>query len=297
MTGARCVICDGPTVPAFIATDRNRRLSDETFTYLRCHRCATVQLSPVPNDLGRFYPPQYYSLPQTRDEFARTAAPERYKLELIQPVAPGGRLVEIGPAIGGFAVHADAAGYQVSAIEMDPDCCRFLRDVVGIEVHETADPTAALAAHGPFDVVAMWQVLEHLPNPRQVLEAAAAALSRGGVLAIAVPNPQALQFRWFGPRWTHVDAPRHLTLIPPSTLVSVGVQLGLEVALLTTTDIGTLGWNYFGWRESLAGFTTGERTQAALRVAGSVMTRVMAPVERRDRRGATYTVLLRRPLG
>jgi 2-polyprenyl-3-methyl-5-hydroxy-6-metoxy-1,4-benzoquinol methylase len=283
------------TVPAFTATDRNRRLSDESFGYQRCRQCHTLELSPVPEDLSRYYPAEYYSLPQTRAEFAITAAPERYKLDLLRPVAPGGRLVEIGPAIGGFAVHADAAGYEVSAIEMDPHCCRFLREVVGIEVFETADPVPALREHGPFDVIAMWQVLEHLPDPRQVLEAAAAALSRGGVLAIAAPNPQALQFRCFGARWTHVDAPRHLTLIPSLTLVSIGEELGLEVALLTTIDIGTLGWNYFGWRESLAGFGRGEGVRAALRFAGSALTRVMAPAERRGGLGSTYTLLLRRP--
>lgn len=295
MSAARCVLCGAATRPAFTATDRNRRLSDEIFTYVRCQQCQTLELSTVPDDLGRYYPAQYYSLPQTREELEITAAPERYKLDLLWPVAPRGRLIEIGPAIGGFAAHADEAGYEVSAIEMDPACCRFLRDVVGIEVHQTADPAPALREHGPFDVVAMWQVLEHLPDPRQVLEAASAALSPGGVLAIAVPNPQALQFRWFGARWTHVDAPRHLTLIPPQTLVSIGGELGLEVALLTTVDIGTLGWNYFGWRESLAGFARGERARAVLRFGGSVLTRVMAPVERRNCRGSTYTLLLRRP--
>lgn len=225
----------------------------------------------------------------------RAAAPERYKLDLVRPFAPGGRLIELGPAIGGFAAQASDAGYETSAIEMDPESCRFLRDVVGIEVHETADPAPALREHGPFEVIAMWQVLEHLPDPRPVLEAAAGALAPGGVLAIAAPNPEALQFRLFGARWTHVDAPRHLSMIPSRTLISVGSELGLEVALLTMTDIGTLGWNYFGWRESLAGYGSGDRARSVLRLAGSVLTRVMAPAERRARNGATYTLLLRRP--
>ncbi len=295
MTGARCVVCGAPTTPAFHTTDRNRRLSAESFSYRRCRQCQTLELSPVPDELGRYYPPEYYSLPQTREELALVAASERYKLDLLAPVAPRGRLIEIGPAIGAFAVHASDAGYETSVIEMDPECCRFLRDVIGIEVHETADPAPALREHGPFDVIAMWQVLEHLADPREVLGAAADALAPGGVLAIAVPNPDALQFRVFGARWTHVDAPRHLSLITSQTLVSVGANLGLEVALLTMIDSGTLGWNYFGWRESLAGFAGGQRARGALRFAGSVLTRFMAPVERRGGNAATYTLLLRRP--
>lgn len=238
---------------------------------------------------------EYYALPASRAALAAAAAPDRYKLELVRSVVPRGRLIEVGPAIGGFAVHAADAGYDTSAIEMDPDCCRFLRDVVGIEVHNTAHPARALRAHGPYDVIAMWQVLEHVPDPRGVLEAASSALAAGGVLAIAVPNPEALQFRLFGARWTHVDAPRHRSLSPARTIISLGESLGLEVALLTMTDAGTLGWNWFGWRESLAGFSDHESGRRGLRFAGSVVTRLMAPVERRGHNAATYTLLLRRP--
>ncbi len=98
-------------------------------------------------------------------------------------------MIEIGPAIGGFAVHASDAGYETSVIEMDPECCRFLRDVIGIEVHETADPAPALREHGPFDVIAMWQVLEHLADPREVLGAAAEALAPGGCWRSLRPIP------------------------------------------------------------------------------------------------------------
>jgi 2-polyprenyl-3-methyl-5-hydroxy-6-metoxy-1,4-benzoquinol methylase len=295
VTASPCVICGGDTVPAFVVTDRNRRISDERFEYLRCQACDSLVLASVPDDIGRYYPATYYALPESRDALASATAPEHYKLDLLRSLVPGGRLVEVGPAVGGFVLHAKDAGYDTSAIEMDPGCCRFLRDVVGITVHETGDPAVALRANAPFDVIAMWQVLEHLADPEGALEAAAAALAPGGILAIAVPNPKALQLRVFGPRWTHVDAPRHRSLSPAETLIAVGRRLGLEVALLTMTDAGTLGWNWFGWRESLAGFSEDQRARTALRLAGSVLSRLMAPVERRGHNAATYTLVLRRP--
>ncbi len=295
MTLGTCAICGGATAFAFATTDRNRRLSLERFDYDRCTACGTLALVSVPDDLDRYYPAEYYALPHDRDELLAAATPERYKLDIVRRFVPAGRLVEIGPAVGAFAVVAQESGYETSAIEMDADCCRFLRESVGIEVHETADPAGALAAFGPFDVIAMWQVTEHLPNPREVLAAAAAALRPGGVLALAVPNPDALQFRVFGSRWTHVDAPRHLFLISAMTMIRIGSQIGLEAVLLTTVDPGTLGWNFFGWRESLAGFARGRRFERALRLAGSVVARVMEPVDRRDRNAATYTLVLRRP--
>ena len=199
VTVPECVICGGATVPAFIATDRNRRISDRAVRVPPLPGAAARSCwRAVPEDIGRYYPHEYYSVPSSREELMITAAPERYKLDLVGRSCPRGRLIEVGPAIGGFAVHAQGAGYDTSAIEMDPDCCGFLRDVVGIEVHETSDPAVALRDNGPFDVIAMWQVLEHLPDPVSVLVAAAAALAPGGVLVIAVPNPEALQFRMFG---------------------------------------------------------------------------------------------------
>jgi 2-polyprenyl-3-methyl-5-hydroxy-6-metoxy-1,4-benzoquinol methylase len=295
VSAGRCVICGAESTVAFVTADRNRRLSTARFTYQRCEGCGTLSLAPVPVDLSRYYPPEYYVLPRSRAELLASAGPERYKLDIVGRFVPAGRLVEIGPAVGGFAVVAQEAGYETSAIEMDAACCEFLRTEVGIAVHETADPTAALAAHGPFEVIAMWHVIEHLENPREALAAAAAALQPGGVLALAAPNPDALQFRVLRSRWTHIDAPRHLVLVPISTLEALALELGLDVVLATTSDPGTLGWNLFGWRESLAGFARGRYPREVLRRLGSAVGRAIAPLERRGHNGATFTLVLRRP--
>jgi 2-polyprenyl-3-methyl-5-hydroxy-6-metoxy-1,4-benzoquinol methylase len=296
MSSVTCGICGAPATAALVATDRNRRLSEDRFTYYRCTSCRTLQLVPVPADLGRYYTAEYYAVPDDRGALVAASGAERYKLELIRPLVPAGRLVEVGPAVGGFAAVMQDAGYETSAIEMDADCCRFLREVVGVPVQETDDPVQALAVGAPFDVVAMWHVIEHLPNPREVLAAAAAALAPGGIIALAAPNPDAAQFRLLRSRWTHLDAPRHLALIPPTAFTQLGRELGLEVVLTTTRDAGTIGWNRFGWREFLAGFARGRYPRFALRLAGSVLARAMQPLDRREGRGSTYTVVLRRPL-
>jgi 2-polyprenyl-3-methyl-5-hydroxy-6-metoxy-1,4-benzoquinol methylase len=277
-----------------VATDRNRRVSRAHFTYRRCEVCGTLALAQVPDDLGSYYPPDYYVIPASRGELLATAGPEQYKLDILRPLAPRGRLVEVGPAVGAFAAVAQEAGYDTSAIEMDAACCEFLRDEVGIQVYETDDPSAALAGGGPFDVIAMWHVIEHLQDPLAVLAAAAAALTPGGVIALAAPNPEAFQFRILGSRWTHLDAPRHLVLVPIPALERAARVLGLEVLLVTTQDAGTVAWNVFGWRESLAGFARGRYVRHALRLVGSLVAHAMSPLERRDQQGSTYTLVLRR---
>jgi 2-polyprenyl-3-methyl-5-hydroxy-6-metoxy-1,4-benzoquinol methylase len=291
-----CPHCGAVAHLRLTAEDRNRRLSSERFRYWECERCRVVFLWPVPEELGRFYPSDYYALPASRAELVSGSRPhDTYKIDIVRALAPGGRLVEVGPGIGGFAALAQDAGYDVEAIEMDAGASTFLTSVVGVKVHQTDDAAGALRREGPFDVVAMWHVIEHLPDPFETLRAVTDALAPGGVALIAAPNPDALQFRLLGRRWTHLDAPRHLFFIPIPTLVEAAGALGLEIAAVTTTDPGTLMWNRFGWRETMAHSVRGRYVAHALRLLGAFPAALAAPVERRGRRGTTYTVALRRP--
>ena len=291
-----CALCHGPSVGVLRARDVNRRVSHETFDYVRCGECGSLSLRNVPADLGRYYPASYYDVPSTLAELDGRTANERYKLQLIQRWVAAGRVVEVGPAFGMFARVAQQAGYEVDTIEMDERCCAFLRDVVGVGATQSDDVVQALERLAPADVIAMWHVLEHLPSPWDALAMAAARLRPGGVLVLATPNPQALQFRVFGRFWTHLDAPRHLHLLSSAAVAEHGRALGLEPVLITTTDAGSLGWNSFGWAVTLRNFFAATPLRAVAHLAGRILNKLVAPLERRGQRGSAYTIVLRRPV-
>jgi SAM-dependent methyltransferase len=273
--------------------DYNRRLASSRFTYFSCAECGSLSLPEPPADLDRFYPSAYYQMPADRRELAAIAAGERYKVELVQRFVKGGRLLEIGPAVGGFAYLAKQAGFEVETVEMDAACCEFLREVVGVGVTHSADARAVLVRSAPLQVVALWHVLEHLPDPIETLAAAAGALAPGGILVIAAPNPSSLQFSLFRSRWAHLDAPRHLQLIPLTYLRSRGAGWGLTSVLETATDQGGVGWNLFGWSLSLDNVAR----SAGLRfphLGARAISRLARPLERSDLRGSTYTIILRK---
>jgi 2-polyprenyl-3-methyl-5-hydroxy-6-metoxy-1,4-benzoquinol methylase len=292
MTSPSCPLCGGASAPSFSTPDRNRGLSDEVFHYRRCERCATHFLVNVPEDLGRYYPDAYYVLPSAA-QLERLRSAERHKLELTGGDAHG-RLVEIGPGAGGFSYAARRAGYDVTAIEMDARAGEHVRRVAGVDVVLSDEPHTALAGLPPSRAIALWHVLEHLPDPWACVEAAADNLEPGGVLVIAMPNPDAFQLRVLGARWAHIDAPRHLFLIPSRTLLAEAARHGLECVTLTARDRGGLYWNRFGWQYLLMrpGATKAQATAATAFGLGAFL--VMSPIELSDLRGATYTAVLRK---
>lgn len=291
---ANCPLCDGACVDAFATRDRNRNIGNEVFLYRRCLVCEVLHLDDVPENLARFYPDTYFGLP-TVEQLRARAATERYRIDLVTRQVRNGRLVEIGPGDGIFAVQALDAGFDVAAIEPDAGAAAHLRATLGIDVVESAAAEEELVSLGPAQAIVAWHVLEHVPRPWDVLRAAAASLLPGGILVIATPNPMAFGLRVLGPRWPHIDAPRHLFLLPPQAITARGRTLGLEPVQLTGTDQGSVHWNAFAWHYALRRPGAGVLREQLAQLAGEVISRGLAPIERHGLRGAAYTLVLRRP--
>jgi hypothetical protein len=178
---------------------------------------------------------------------------------------------------------------------MNSECCHYIRTRLGAEAICSDRPAATLRALPPARVVTLWHVLEHLPDPRDMLVAATDALLPGGVLAIGVPNPESIQFRVLRSRWHHLDAPRHLCLIPGPALLGQARELGLEPMLRTTSDPFGRLCNVHGWLYALRRDpSVGPPSSTVLRAASHVAA-LLAPLERRRCRGTALTLLLRKP--
>jgi 2-polyprenyl-3-methyl-5-hydroxy-6-metoxy-1,4-benzoquinol methylase len=285
-----CPLCGAQTVAAFSTTDRNRACSSERFHYRRCAACGSYLLADVPADLGRYYPADYYGFPKAH-ELDKAAALEAPKLELIMRHATRGRFVEIGPGAGAFSRAAHNAGFEVTAIDMDAACCEYLERVVGVQAIQSDAPERVLNDLDPANAIAMWHVLEHVPHPWQLLDAAARHLAPGGVLAIATPNPQSLQFRLLRGRWAHVDAPRHRSLIPYAALRARCHDAGLTATLVTTGDPTGRNCNRLGWVYALRRFPARHHTTLRVALLSELLVHGLGPAEHRGLNGAAYTAL------
>jgi len=207
-----------------------------------------------------------------------------------------GRLLEIGASYGMFAYLAKKEGFDVEAIEMNTECCAFLRRVVGVKAINSAEPVTVLQRTEPYDVIALWHVIEHMTDPWSMLDAICAALAPGGICVLASPNPEAWQFRVMGRYWPHLDAPRHVVLIPMRLLQQKMAAANMKTVLATTTDQGSIGWNSFGWEFLFANSMHGHHRyiQRGLHLAGKCVGVCVGPIERREGKGSAYTMIFQK---
>jgi 2-polyprenyl-3-methyl-5-hydroxy-6-metoxy-1,4-benzoquinol methylase len=293
LTRMSCRLCGSPAQLAFLAYDRNRALGTERFAYTRCAACHCVALREVPSDLARYYPAGAYGAAEEASR-PQLVERERAKLELVRRYTPGRKIVELGPGPGLFTRFASDNGFEVTAIEMDESYCRQLNEIPGVTAICSDEPADVLATLTPSDAIVLWHVIEHLADPWKVLERCVERLVPGGVLAVSTPNPDSLQFRLLRSRWVHLDAPRHLQLIPAQTLERELLRAGMVRTLTVTDDPVGRELNRMGWEFALRPRPARNRATPIRWRASILMAGLLAGVERRQLAGASYTSLFTR---
>jgi 2-polyprenyl-3-methyl-5-hydroxy-6-metoxy-1,4-benzoquinol methylase len=264
------------------------------FRYQRCRGCSLTFIEQIPENLAQYYVNEQYDIPAGAAGFEPRAESQRWKVDILKSLASPGPLLEVGPATGEFAFAARKEGYAPTLLEMDANCCRYLRDALGLNVRQTADPAADLDSPVRYGAICVWQAIEHVPRFWTLMENAAARLADGGVMILSTPNPASLQARVLGRYWPHLDAPRHLYLIPQAWMRSFARKHGLEVVLDTTRDIGSLGLNYYGWYLAARNAIGRMEPNRAVNFVAQGLTSILRPWEETEGRGCSYTVALRR---
>jgi SAM-dependent methyltransferase len=211
----------------------------ETFAVVACTRCGLGRTTPQPGDLAKYYGPAYHG--GRHGLMAEYCARRRLRFVGGAAGAPRGRrLLDIGCGDGTFLLAAQRAGWVVAGTEMNPEIAR--RE--GLTVWADLDDAASAA---PYSCITLWHSLEHMRAPRQVLEHASRLLEPGGTMLIAVPNAEGLQARLFGPKWFHLDVPRHLFHFGHQSLRVMANAAGLEEVRCFHLEAEL---DLFGWGQS-----------------------------------------------
>jgi 2-polyprenyl-3-methyl-5-hydroxy-6-metoxy-1,4-benzoquinol methylase len=153
-------------------------------------------------------------------------------LDVIERVRAGrrGRLLDIGTAGGSFLKVAKDRGWTVDGCEPNRWLCDWANQHYGL----TITPGTVFEQNYPaarFDVVTLWDVLEHTPDPRRVIEECRRLLAPGGLLVINYPDIGSWIARVMGRSWVFLLSV-HLYYFTRTTIARLLTDCGFEMRLV-----------------------------------------------------------------
>lgn len=241
----RCPVCGagvGNAVTFLKQSFDRTRLSDFTyasrkmpefmsFELVTCGSCETVYASsaPPPQALARAYHEAQYD--SAEEAKLAAAAYEKALSPYLATLPSFRRALEIGTGTGVFLSVLKRAGFaEVIGVEpsraaidaADPQVRSFIREGIFVENDFEAES---------LDLICCFQTLEHVPEPRQLVESCARLLRKGGLLAIVVHDYRAPINRALGRRSPIIDI-EHLQLFCRPSLNRLLSTAGLEIVCI-----------------------------------------------------------------
>jgi 2-polyprenyl-3-methyl-5-hydroxy-6-metoxy-1,4-benzoquinol methylase len=155
----------------------------------------------------------------------RTFSKSLKHIERIQPMR--GRLLDIGTAGGAFLGVAVKHGWEVFGCEPNRWLARWGSDHYGIRIKPGTIFDMDLDSSF-FDVVTLWDVLEHTPDPKRVLIECNRILKPGGLIIVNYPNINSIISRIMGRKWVFLLSV-HLYYFSPMTIQRILLETGFEI--------------------------------------------------------------------
>lgn len=207
--------------------------------YYRCENCLVlfVKMSLSDSAVHSHYAESYYEslgnkgcgrsgYPSYRASYSTLTDGFQRKLDFVQRYVKGGKLLDAGAAYGFFVKAAepffDGVGLDVSAYAAEIAKRDFNANVYVGDIEQTH------FLHDAFDVVVMWDIIEHIVRPVKALKEVHRILRPGGYLFVSTDDAANWLCRILGHRWWALAAPLHLCHFSKRGLEVACERAGLE---------------------------------------------------------------------
>jgi SAM-dependent methyltransferase len=240
-----CTLCGASGASLVYRNCRDRRhWLPGRFDLVRCRDCGLVRTDPRPSvgSIAEFYPPSYVSfaaeVPSTSAWYAVLRSVVRLPYVLRYGSADPwfrpsdtNRLLDVGCGTGVYLQAMVNLGWSVRGVEPDAAAAARAAERLGVQPDRIFVGRVEDADFPPetFDLVTMAHVLEHLHNPRGVLERIRRWLRPGGMIRLWLPNFESIESRVFRKLWFGLDVPRHLYHFGPHTIRATLETVGFSV--------------------------------------------------------------------
>lgn len=212
-----------------------------SYALVHCSHCGFQFLNPRPAPLGIgiYYDAENYtpflssgnsvSMFNRLYTFVRSYS-VAWKRHKIGRFGKKGSILDIGCGTGEFLHEMSSNGWKTAGLEPSKEASGFARKTYGLNITTGfIDEPSMRSITGPFDVITMWHVLEHVHTPIESLGAVKEKLSDDGLLVIAVPNMSSFDAGVYRRDWVALDVPRHLLHFTPATMKELLSKAGLDL--------------------------------------------------------------------
>jgi len=217
------------------------KFRDEPFAVVTCQDCELTYVTPRLDDeqlISEVYDEGYWSSDAAklrgytnyRDDAPLYLKTYRRRLSVIRRhFREPGRVLDIGCAAGYFLSVMKEEGWQVTGLEPSDPIRAQAEERLGAE-NLLSDP-AALAdlEPGSFDLVTLWDVIEHIPDFLATLRTIRGLLSKNGRLLIETQNIDSRAAAVLGKRWQHYKHAEHIYHFNPKTIGRALGESGFDI--------------------------------------------------------------------
>lgn len=200
----------------------------------QCGTCKHTFVYPTPPNLAEIYTEQYFKndggvahgyvdYDQDKEPMRSVFVAAIQKLESLTPLRT---LFDVGAATGFFLDRAKECGWQTSGSEISDYAADIARSR-GHHMYVGELPTMQIAER--LGAISMWDVLEHVADPRAYVRAVHGLLADDGVLFVNTVNVASLWARLLGKRWQLIVPPEHLNYFSTKSIQQLLTQEGFEV--------------------------------------------------------------------
>ncbi len=232
-----CGLCSSPAVKG-LYTIRGIDLK-------QCEDCGAIFVYPPSSfeELLSGYQEQYFQSGEhlewgyedyfrLEEEVRETA---RRRLQVMSNYVSGGKLLESGCATGWFLDEAARQGFDVQGVEISRFASEWGRENLGLRIF-TGTLSEARLADEEFDVVVLWDVLEHLTEPLAELNQISRILKSGGYLFVSIPDAGSFWARAMGNKWFgYAKIREHIFYYDRRSIAKVMSRAGFEIVRMQSS--------------------------------------------------------------
>jgi len=206
---------------------------------MQCQNCGLIYVSPRvdANELYALYGETYFHNDESgvvgytnylADE-ANIRKTARRRMKHLERFVQPGKMLDIGCAVGFFLDEAHQRGWQVQGLDVSAYAVQYVKERFGFDAQHGSFTDLAISP-GTLDLITLWDVIEHVPDPKAYVQKAAALLRPGGIIALATPDVESLPAKLTGKRWVGYKlSEEHLYYFSINTLKRMLTEAGFEI--------------------------------------------------------------------